>query len=546
MRALSLISISALSLGVGCTDRDLSLAGACDGADCIRSDFGPAPELTTIQRLFADSVRTDATLDAAELSSMVAFTRSEPLLDGPATDLVLDLAASASLTPEADRVFSEWVDGVRTGHLPLDNHLYRVVPGTQPNFVFDDAFYLIGEGSFAGGTGLRSHSRGYAKRSAGVLFRPHGSVAPHHANVSSVETDRLRAQAPSAALDRAAETAGLDLGDFNTFDYVARNVHYDPRDTTPSWAGLCHAWSYTALDDRINVLVDVPGDPGRAGLWIFGEWVSRADLGNQMMGVANALSVADANLVDNFMLPEDLFLGIAEHVFDAQVGLRADVWNDEAEGERQVWNQPVVSATVTVENPSDPALDAAVLAFSRKDTRRWKPVPDGSTVRLVRLTAKWGAETRDDWEGAPVFGESRWNIYFLVDGNQRVVAGYMASELAAGGVAGLPERSSDALPDYIAFPRHQLVGDALAGRSSSLLDGASDGPRFRFLVGTALALGIPERTRASFEAEVAAGGADPEVLARRYPGVANAYRPDQWAALFAPTLGDGSAFGAAW
>ena len=57
---------------------------------------------------------------------------------------------------------------------------------------------------------------------------------------------------------------------------------------------------------------------------------------------------------------------------------------------------------------------------------------------------------------------------------------------------------------------------------------------------------MPASVRAGFEAEVRAGATDAAALARKYPGVANAYSPQQWAALFAPRGLNARAFGAAW
>ena len=80
-----------------------------------------------------------------------------------------------------------------------------------------------------------------------------------------------------------------------------------------------------------------------------------------------------------------------------------------------------------------------------------------------------------------------------------------------------------------------------------LLDPSNhEGVRFRFVVATVLALGIPEPTRAAFEAEALAPDADRASLAARFPGIANAYSPAQWSRTFEPTLGPGTAFGARW
>ena len=81
---------------------------------------------------------------------------------------------------------------------------------------------------------------------------------------------------------------------WNTFLHTAYDPnYYDPGANTPFWAGICQGWTHNALDNRLSLLVDVPGMEGKRGLWIFGQWISRADLGNALMGASYSLGIAD-------------------------------------------------------------------------------------------------------------------------------------------------------------------------------------------------------------------------------------------------------------
>lgn len=508
------------------------------------------PDEAAVLRLLAGAGR-DARIDAAEASALAAFAKAAAGRNGRIAAALQDLATTdRRLTPDAAAALTRAAAGERPGDVPLENAVYRVVVGPSP-FLEDDALYLVGDGVVSADTGLRSHSRGYAAKRDGILFTRHGSPAPHHAATSTIsETAALRAQGPADALDRAAATAGLRLPPFATFSATARSsAYYDPSPSTPSWAGICQGWTHNALDDRLSVLVDPPGAEGARGLWIFGQWISRADLGNALMGASFSLGIADSVTIDSLVKPDKLVKALAQHVLRSGAGLRVDIWNDEhnAAGtyRYQVWNQPIVGGSVEVASVSA-AVRAAVLARAAAGPTL-TPLPAGADVKLVRARARWGVETADDWEGEPRFRTSEWNMYLIAAPDGRVVRGYMAYELAAAGVGGLPVTRSDGLPDYMAVPRHELTDAALADAPHRLLDPSNtEGARFRFLVGTVLARGVPEPTRAAFEAEALAPGADPAALAARYPGIANAYAPAQWARVFAPTLGSAARFGAVW
>ncbi len=502
-----------------------------------------SPAGAAVYRLYREALRADGKLDETDVVRLGAFLRGSGGRNAAVAAFIAKILATSS-TPfagGAKALLQAYLDGNPAHWVPLDNPVYRVQPGTQANSVLDDAIYLVGEGSLSASTGSTSHSRGYAKKAAGILRFPHGSKAPAYPSSSSEETQRLRSQSPSLALDTAASTAGLNLGAFG-FVYRAEKRFYDPN--AQYWEGLCHAWSYGALDERINALVDVPGPSSRRGVWIHGQWLSRADLGNWMMGVSDQLGVADTELVDPFVTPRDILLGVTQWVMTSGLGLRADMFNDTEQGASEVWNQPIVAADLSVESVPQPAVDA-VLAHARNDPKNSEGVPAGAGVKLVRIRVAWGAEVSDSHEGDASLHTSDWNMYFVTGPDGKVGAGYMAHHLRNANVSGLPVTSSDALPDYFAYPKNAVLDAAFEGAPSSLLKGALDGGVFRFFVGTVLAYGIPDTMRASFEADFGAG-VDAATLAERYPGIANAYSPAQWEATFAPKLGAAEAFGARW
>lgn len=530
---------------------DSFACGKCDGAtDGALLDLS-IPGEAAVARLTQDALRGDGLVDEDEAGALAAFLRR---LGGRNERVAVFLGAlldSDALTDGARAVLEDRLSDARAGDVPLENDVYAVVLG-RSDFLFDDALYLRADGSVEGHTGLVSHSRGYAAKRDGVLFTRHGSRAPQRAAVDSpASSEVLRTQGPDAALDRAAEIYGVPLDAWGTFGHIARDpAYYDPSSATPYWAGICQGWTHNALDDRLNRLVDVPGDEGARGLWIFGQWISRADLGNALMGVSYSLGIADSTTIDSFVTPESLVKALAQHVLRSGVGLRVDIWNDAhnqtGRYDAQVWNQPIVGARLEVASVS-PATAEAVLAHAAAEPRLSGGLPEGASVRLVRAAATWGVEADDAWEGEPLYQESKWNMYMVTDADGRVIRAYMAYDLTAASVHPLPVTESDGLPDYLALPRHELTDAAFGGAPHRLLGGThSDGLRFRFLVGTVLARGIPEPTRLAFEEETLSGASDPEDLAARYPGIANAYAPEEWERVFAPVVGPGEAFGAVW
>jgi hypothetical protein len=550
MLALLLVSAVLAQDDTNCIDScavldDLELVLEASGAG---HDGTLSPAEAAVLRLQQEALRDGGWIDEAEARALAAFLRQRGgINEEVATHLRGLIEDGADLSDEARATLVAAIAGERPGDVPLANEVYEVVPGGQP-FLFDDALFLKAPGRVEGETGLSSHSRGYAAKRDGVLFTRHGSLAPHHPNTSTWgETEVLREQGPDLALDRAAAIHGLELDAWSSFAHMSRDSnYYDPSDATPYWAGICQGWTHNALDDRLSLLADPDGVEGQRGVWIYGQWISRADLGNALMGASYSLSIADSDTIDSFVSPESLVKGLAQYVLRSGQGLRVDIWNDEhnASGtyDPQIWNQPIVAAAIEVE-PVSLEAEAAVLEFARQHIH----VPDGASVRLVRASATWGAEANDAWEGEPLFRDSEWNSYMVTDTGGRVLKGWMAHELAAEGLASLPITESDGLPDYMAVPRHELTDAALQGSEHRLLDsGHADGARYRFLVGTVLAHGIPDDTRSAFEAEALEPGADPRDLAERYPGIANAYSPEQWTEHLEPLLGPGQDFGATW
>jgi len=503
-----------------------------------------SPGGAAVYRLYREMLRADGSISEADAGKLGAFARGTGGQNAAVASFLAQVVAhpKSKFVGEGKQVLDGFANGQPATWVPLENNVYQLKPGTKANTVLDDAIYLTGTGSLVGSTPSTSHSRGYAKKAAGILRFPHGSKAPAHPGVdSSDETQRLRTQSPAIALDLAAATSGLNLGQFG-FDYRAQKRFYDPN--AQYWEGLCHSWSYGALDERINALVDVEGSASSRGIWVFGQWLSRADLGNWMMAVSDQLGIADTELVDNFVTPKDVLLGVPQWVMTSGLGLRADMFNDAEKGTMEIWNQPIIAAEMKVSDVS-PSVVSAVFEHAKNDPKNLEPLPSTPGAKLVQIRVAWGAEINDSHEGAPGIETSDWNMYVVTQPDGKAVVAYMAHHLAQANITGLPVTTSDPIPDYFAYPKNALLDAAFEGKGSSLLSGALDGPAFRFFVGTVLAHGVPETMRKSFEADVAAG-MDASSLQKKYPGVANAYSPAQWDASFATKLGAGTNFGAQW
>lgn len=561
LRHFSMISIACF-LSTACLSQDRSRSVETNASRQIEnweeyiSEYGMSasfsPVMAAVIRLQQDALRNDGQIDGNEADSLLAFTKKYNSVQDEVAEYLSSLASDRSIvSSEAAEILSQG-DWSKTGvYIPLHNDIYEIDLGNQ-DFLFDDVLRLKMNGRIEGGTGIRSHSRGYAAKSDGVLFTRHGSYAPHYSSTNTQEeTQILHEQGPDYALDAAAEIFGLHLDSWNTFSYVSRDRnYYDPSDETPYWAGICQGWTHNALDERLNVLLDVEGEEGERGLWIFGQWISRADLGNAMMGASYSLGIADSYTVDSFVTPKTLIQGLAQYVLNSGIGIRVDIWNDEHNDtgyyNPQIWNQPIVDASIEVNLVSNSVADD-IIAYAHAHASSWSPLPEELYVRRVQATATWGAEANDGWEKAPLFRTSEWNMYFVTDSAGTVLEGYMAYDLVDAGMHNLPFSSSDGLPDYIAVPRHELTDAALENAEHRLLrEDNGEGARYRFLVGIVLARGIPNETRFAFEHDFFMGSYQLEELSRLYPTVANAYSPAMWHEVFEERLGSGSTFGAVW
>jgi len=61
-----------------------------------------------------------------------------------------------------------------------------------------------------------------------------------------------------------------------------------------------------------------------------------------------------------------------------------------------------------------------------------------------------------------------------------------------------------------------------------------------------LGRGIPNQMRQDFEDVFFEGHYDVLTLAKQFPGIANAYSPEQWRNIFESQLGNATSFGAVW
>ena len=129
----------------------------------------------------------------------------------------------------------------------------------------------------------------------------------------------------------------------------------------------------------------------------------------------------------------------------------------------------------------------------------------------------------------------------------------MADDPALSDIASLPTHESDEAPERWWKPSHVTLEHALDGSEDLLLDfiDSWNGRRLRFFLTVVLAKGVPATVREAFESDVADLDAAPtdeqaRELAARYPGVANAYSPEQWDRAFGRLGLRAEAFGAEW
>ena len=479
--------------------------------------------LHTLDQLFT---RDDGRLEPDEAQRLVDASRDLREVT-PDERAELKAVASAPRTTLAARnvIESFLSQPVSTVAPPM-----RSVMGPDASRFDDDQLVLGPDGSARGTSSVTPWVRSYDAVHDGPMREAHGSRAPRSAVLSEEENGLASKQSPAAALDAMAHARGARLG--SGFVALANSKSaFDPE--APTWWGKCHAWAWSALSTELAARVDVGGPEGQRGLWLSGQWISRADLGNFMMGVADTMAMSEANQL--FKVPvtaTDLLEASAQYLLDGGGGFVADIHNDAAHGgEREVWNQPFVAADVDTHTLSGEGA-AAVLALAAREGQQ------GTTVKHVHLVGRYGTERSDAWEG-PWAAESRsWNIYAVTDAAGAVLAAYMADDPKLTGVQGLPTRASQELPEYVWKPTLSSVDAALHGTSNRAVDDEPLAAEYRFFVGTVLKRGVPGAMRAAFEAEVSAlpaGSLDAAAIAAllaNYPGVAEAYSSAQWERAF--------------
>ena len=496
----------------------------------------------TLRRLETLLLEDDRRLDEADARSLVESTRDWGVTtDAERAELRAIVGRGGDRVVPAARAVIDAFLGVAASAPP--GPVISAALGAQPGSLDDDAVFLGADGTVRGEAGVSSYTRGYDATQQGPLRFAHGSPAPRSGFLTDEENRRARERTPGQQLDAAARAFGAGARGFEALAHS--KSFFDP--DAEFWWGKCHAWAWAALSEEVNARVDVGGPEGERGLWIGGSWLSRADLGNWMMAVADQVSLADGNqLFDAELTAMDLLAGTTQFLMNEGGGVVADVFNDKKKGHKEVWNQPFVASEVTTQTLRGDAA-AGLLARARRDG-----VGGATQVRRVQVVGTFAAEAGDAHEGPPRTSSRTWNVYAVTDASGRVRGAYMADDPALDGVRGLPTRTTDDLPEYLWKPRLQAVDDVLAGRRNWTVENDPHGPEFEFFVGTVLARGVPGHVRSDFEAAVASAPAgrlkpaDAQALARRFPGVANAYAPEQWERLLGSRGLDARAFGAAW
>lgn len=409
-------------------------------------------------------------------------------------------------------------------------------PGADKASLADDELYLGADGIIKSDSGVNPYTRSYVKQSAGVLRFDHGSPAPSSGVLTEAERQALGQTTPGQGLDKAAAIFGVEVNGFEAM--ASSKDFYDPN--AAFWNGQCHAWTWSSLNSWVNKKVDVDGPENQRGLWIAGEWMSRADLGNWMMAVGDV----SINTKDELFLQApnatDLLKGVTQYMMNGGGGVIGDVFNDAKRRSYQVWNQPFSEAAMEVKTVSDEAADRIL------DRAHGDGVFGATKVKLVRITARYGVETTDDHEGAPAGRNSSWNVYAVTDSRGKTLTAYMADDERLADIQGLETKFTDDLPDFFRKPIvDPVVEAALSGEPNHAIDASKVGKEFRFFVSTVLAKGVPGTVRAAFEEDVKAG-VSPGALALKYPNVANAYSPEQWNREFGSKGLEPKTFGAAW
>jgi len=479
--------------------------------------------LKSLETLF---LRDDEQLDPTEAQRLADASRDGGDVDVAERTELQRLASDRATSPAVKNVLEKFLSS------PVEELPMRAMTGGAPSSFEDDVVVLAHDGSFSGTSGVTPYVRSYDAVHTGPMRERHGSLAPKSTVLSADELERQRAQTPGQALDAAAKERGFSLRD--GFEALANaKSSFDPE--APTWWGKCHAWAWSALSNELSARVDVGGAEGARGLWFGGQWISRADLGNFLMGTADSIALGDKNvLFDAPVSAVDLLQATSQFLVNGGGGFAADIHNDAVHGgDREVWNQPFFAADVDVATVNGEGA-AAVLELAKKDG-----VGDGVAVKHVHVVGRYGNERSDAYEGPAASESRRWNVYAVVDAGGVVRAAYLADDARLEGARGLPTRASDELPEYVWKPTLRSADAALEGTPETNVDTEPLSREFRFLAGEVLKKGIPGAMRERFEREVAAqpqGALSEEVkagLRARYPGIEAAYSKAQWAQSFA-------------
>ncbi len=459
------------------------------------------------------------------------------------------------------------IAGVAPRRVAQTTAVARLVRGAEARAIGDDTVFLGKDGVMSASAEVTPYVRGYNQKSMEPLKKAHGSYAYP---TSKVVSDLAgTGSSPGTRLDAAAKAFGRELAFTKK---VAENEWYsNPR--APGWWGTCDAWAWSSLSRWVNDRVDGEGPADARGLWVGGEWLSRADLGNWMMALADTISVKENGVYfEEEPGAENILKLTLAFLDDNGGGLVGEMWNDKRMKKREVWNQPYTEARITSVS-LEPRVAERLLQRASTDG-----VVGATNGKYVKVTGQYIKELgehneskvkpglREGYQVETYFDETgnyvsrvvpdgterqTWNIYAVTDGSGKVLKAYFADDPAIQDVGGLPTYLSDAPPDYFWKPTLDFIYDAMTGEKNPIIDNNHVGAEYRFFVDTVLAKGVSATTRTRFEAEALQRSAPATAeqakhLAAAYPGVANAYSPQQWEQHFKPLGLEAKAFGASW
>lgn len=422
-----------------------------------------------------------------------------------------------------------------------DNAVYAVKGAAGDHGTRNHELIIKRDGDVNASTGRRTYSRGWLQANQEPLLKNHGSPVPASRLLDEGRRAKLQALGPAERLDRAVKIlTGRDKVGMTSFSEMAKNSVFAAKGQ-PDWSGQCYSWSHCALDSRLSKLVDVKGPKGQRGLWIAGQWLSRADLGNFLTATASAYAQGEGSVMHYNPEAQDLVKAALGYLMKGGKGFRADI-GPALKNPSEVWFQPFTGAKVQVRAIPTEAkqriLSIAAQAQRNPATYLTTPGVQGVDVKLIKIRGRYGDEKGEGHEGPPAMATMQWNAYAVLDAQGKAKRILMANDPQLAQVAGLPTRQSSAVPRDLFVPDHWFVDALLAGKKHPSFQQSLYGPHVSFLIGTVLSRGVPGRTRAAFEAEAALRGSGKlprqtaRDLARRYPTVANAYTPEQWQQSF--------------